>query len=239
MTDKTYKSFRSALEEVANYKKSDLDKYKSISTALEEVKAISSFKGKPANDTGSKKSPSFSDVDSSVKDWHDQHVEKEAGKSVTAMDAYEHYKNWCSKNEKDPIALPTFGRHLGNLGHEKAKIGGRVRHTNIELKPVREIEEAKYVTTSDGTGKGNNKKKMREKKPTDGYADHSHLTEHRVIAKNAMSKLSESFIWRKNAGAIADHLFEMLNDGKLSKDQPLNECILGAYESLKARGNLK
>lgn len=60
-------------------------------------------------------------------------VEPEEGVSVTATELYDHYRAWCEVMDRDPMALPVFGRNFGKLGTEKAKIGGRIRYLGISL----------------------------------------------------------------------------------------------------------
>ena len=56
------------------------------------------------------------------------------GSSLTATALYEDYCAWCDEQEKEPLALPTFGREFGDLGVDKAKIAGRVRYIGIALR---------------------------------------------------------------------------------------------------------
>ncbi len=60
-------------------------------------------------------------------------IEKDEEMSVTATELYEHYRAWCEVMDRDPMALPVFGRNFGKLGTEKAKIGGRIRYIGISL----------------------------------------------------------------------------------------------------------
>ena len=55
------------------------------------------------------------------------------------------YCAWCEEQEKEPLALPTFGREFGELGVQKAKIAGRVRYIGIALRSGLEIEEDKKL----------------------------------------------------------------------------------------------
>ena len=47
---------------------------------------------------------------------------------------------WCEEQQKEPLALPTFGREFGELGVQKAKIAGRVRYIGIALRSGAEQE---------------------------------------------------------------------------------------------------
>jgi hypothetical protein len=58
---------------------------------------------------------------------------------------YEDYCAWCEEQQKEPLALPTFGREFGDKGVTKAKIAGRVRYIGIALKSGLELEEDKKL----------------------------------------------------------------------------------------------
>ena len=73
---------------------------------------------------------------SDVEQFYDENVEAQEGSSLTATALYEDYCAWCESNKKEPLALPTFGRELGDLGVNKAKIAGRVRYIGIALRSV-------------------------------------------------------------------------------------------------------
>lgn len=78
-----------------------------------------------------------------VERFYKEKVETQDGSSLTATELYEEYCDWCDKQEKEPLALPTFGREFGELGVQKARIAGRVRYIGIALKSAQEIEEDK------------------------------------------------------------------------------------------------
>lgn len=63
------------------------------------------------------------------------------GCSLTATALYEDYCDWCDDLEKEPLALPTFGRQFGELGVHKAKIAGRIRYIGIRLSSGMEDED--------------------------------------------------------------------------------------------------
>jgi hypothetical protein len=69
-----------------------------------------------------------------VERFYKERVETQDGSSLTATTLYEDYCAWCEVQEKEPLALPTFGREFGELGVQKAKIAGRVRYIGIALK---------------------------------------------------------------------------------------------------------
>lgn len=68
-----------------------------------------------------------------VERFYKERVETQDGSSLTATTLYEDYCAWCEVQEKEPLALPTFGREFGELGVQKAKIAGRVRYIGIAL----------------------------------------------------------------------------------------------------------
>lgn len=69
-----------------------------------------------------------------VERFYKEKVETQDGSSLTATALYEEYCDWCDTKNKEPLALPTFGRDFGELGVQKAKIAGRVRYIGIALK---------------------------------------------------------------------------------------------------------
>lgn len=78
-----------------------------------------------------------------VQRFYKERVETQDGSSVTATSLYEDYCAWCEEREKEPMALPTFGRDFGELGVQKAKVAGRVRYIGIALKTGLETAEDK------------------------------------------------------------------------------------------------
>ena len=85
-----------------------------------------------ANDN--KSAPKLVAPESDVERYHNERVEAQDGSSLTATALYEDYCAWCDEQEKEPLALPTFGREFGELGVQKAKIAGRVRYIGIALR---------------------------------------------------------------------------------------------------------
>lgn len=72
----------------------------------------------------------------------------DAGSSLTASALYEDYCMWCEENQKEPLALPRFGREFGELGIQKVRIAGRTRYTGITLRSGSTHEEDKKLTTT-------------------------------------------------------------------------------------------
>jgi hypothetical protein len=71
--------------------------------------------------------------DTDVERFHRDRITTAEGSSLTATDLYEDYCEWCETHNKEPMALPTFGRQFGELGIQKAKIAGRIRYIGIKL----------------------------------------------------------------------------------------------------------
>jgi phage/plasmid-associated DNA primase len=80
-----------------------------------------------------------------VERFHKERIEASDGTSLTATTLYEDYCAWCEEQNKEPLALPTFGREFGDLGVQKAKIAGRVRYIGIGLKSGLADEEDKKL----------------------------------------------------------------------------------------------
>lgn len=72
----------------------------------------------------------------------------DAGSSLTASALYEDYCMWCEENQKEPLALPRFGREFGELGIQKVRIAGRTRYTGITLRSGSTHEEDKKLTAT-------------------------------------------------------------------------------------------
>jgi len=78
-----------------------------------------------------------------VERFYKERIETQDGSSLTATSLYEDYCAWCEDQQKEPLALPTFGREFGELGVQKARIAGRVRYIGIALKSAGGLEEDK------------------------------------------------------------------------------------------------
>ncbi len=96
-----------------------------------------------ANDN--KSTPKLVAPETDVIRFRNERIEDSEGTSLTATTLYEDYCAWCEEQQKEPLALPTFGREFGDLGVQKAKIAGRVRYIGIALKSGLEHEEDKKV----------------------------------------------------------------------------------------------
>ena len=78
-----------------------------------------------------------------VERFYKENIEVTDGSSLTATELYEDYCDWCEAKNKEPLALPTFGRAFGELGVKKEKIAGRIRYIGIALKSEQELREDK------------------------------------------------------------------------------------------------
>ncbi|MDN5850993.1 MAG: hypothetical protein L0H63_15385 [Nitrococcus sp.] len=99
-----------------------------------------------ANDNVTKTSPVPQRLiapENDVERFYKERIEAQDGSSLTATALYEDYCAWCEEQQKEPLALPTFGRDFGELGIQKAKIAGRVRYIGIALRPGVVLEEDK------------------------------------------------------------------------------------------------
>jgi hypothetical protein len=76
-----------------------------------------------------------------VERFYKERIESTEGSSLTATTLYEDYCAWCEEQQKEPLALPTFGREFGDLGVQKAKVAGRVRYIGISLRSGLQSEE--------------------------------------------------------------------------------------------------
>lgn len=83
-----------------------------------------------------------------VERFHKERIDTAEGNSLTATELYEDYCAWCEEQQKEPLALPTFGREFGDLGVQKAKIAGRVRYIGIGLRAGPANEEDKKLTAA-------------------------------------------------------------------------------------------
>lgn len=81
-----------------------------------------------------------------VERYYKERIESKDGSTVTATEMYEDYCAWCESKQKEPLALPTFGRQFGDLGIQKSRIAGRTRYIGIALKSGMELEEDKKLT---------------------------------------------------------------------------------------------
>jgi hypothetical protein len=120
-----------------------------VSTAAAAVaapKAVAIAKPRSgANDNRSAPAQRLIAPENDVERFYKERIETQDGSSLTATSLYEDYCAWCEEQQKEPLALPTFGREFGELGVEKQRIAGRVRYLRIALKSARELEEDKKL----------------------------------------------------------------------------------------------
>jgi len=83
-----------------------------------------------------------------VERFYKERIETTDGSSLTATALYEDYITWCEEHDKEPLALPTFGRDFSELGVQKAKIAGRVRYIGVALKSGSVSEDEKRATVT-------------------------------------------------------------------------------------------
>lgn len=121
-----------------------------VSTAAAAVaapKAVAIAKPRSgANDNRSAPAQRLIAPETDVERFYKERIETQDGSSLTATSLYEDYCAWCEDQQKEPLALPTFGREFGELGVQKARIAGRVRYIGIALKSAGELEEDKKLT---------------------------------------------------------------------------------------------
>ncbi len=84
-----------------------------------------------------------------VERFYKERIETTDGSSLTATALYEDYIAWCEDHEKEPLALPTFGRDFSELGVQKAKIAGRVRYIGVALKSGHVSDDEKRPTVTE------------------------------------------------------------------------------------------
>ena len=87
--------------------------------------------------------------ESDVERFYKDRIETADGASLTATTLYEDYITWCEELDREPLALPTFGREFGELGIQKAKIAGRVRYIGVALKSGAVSDDEKRSTVTE------------------------------------------------------------------------------------------
>jgi hypothetical protein len=80
-----------------------------------------------------------------VQRFYKENVESQDGHTVSATALYEAYCVWCEERQKEPLALPTFGREIAEFGIQKVKKKDGVRYVGIALKSDLELEEDKKL----------------------------------------------------------------------------------------------
>ena len=113
--------------------------------AAPKAVALAKPRSSGANDNRSSPAQRLIAPETDVERFYKERIETQDGSSLTATSLYEDYCAWCEEQQKEPLALPTFGREFGELGVQKARIAGRVRYIGIALKSVVELEEDKKL----------------------------------------------------------------------------------------------
>jgi hypothetical protein len=99
--------------------------------------------------------PKLTAPENDVERFHKERILATEGSSVTATTLYEDYCGWCEERDKEPMAFPTFGRQFGELGVQKAKLGGRIRYIGIKLKTAStEADEDESLAIGERLGGG-------------------------------------------------------------------------------------
>lgn len=83
--------------------------------------------------------------ESDVERFSKERVDRKTNSSVTSTELYDDYCAWCEELGKEPLALPIFCKQFGELGIQKARIAGRVRHIGIALRNAPESWEDKKL----------------------------------------------------------------------------------------------
>lgn len=85
--------------------------------------------------------------ESDVERFFKERIDRKPNSSVTSTELYEDYCAWCEELDKEPLALPIFCKQFGELGVQKARIAGKVRHIGIALRSTPERWEDKKLPT--------------------------------------------------------------------------------------------
>ncbi len=80
-----------------------------------------------------------------VQRFYKENVDSQDGHTVSATALYEAYCVWCEERQKEPLALPTFGREIAEFGIQKVKKKDGVRYVGIALKSDVDLEEDKKL----------------------------------------------------------------------------------------------
>ena len=113
--------------------------------AAPKAVALAKPRSSGANDNRASPAQRLIAPETDVERFYKESIETQDGSSLTATSLYEDYCAWCEEQQKEPLALPTFGREFGELGVQKARIAGRVRYIGIALKSTVELEEDKKL----------------------------------------------------------------------------------------------
>jgi len=121
----------------------------SVSTAAAPVAAPQAVQVKKprlgANDNKSLPPQKLLVPETDVQRFYKENVESQDGHTVSATALYEAYCVWCEERQKEPLALPTFGREIAEFGIQKVKKKDGVRYVGIALKSDLELEEDKKL----------------------------------------------------------------------------------------------
>jgi hypothetical protein len=124
-------------------------KMASVSTAAAAVAApVAVAVKKPrfgANDNKTLPPQKLLVPETDVQRFYKENVESQDGHTVSATALYEAYCVWCEERQKEPLALPTFGREIAEFGIQKVKKKDGVRYVGIALKSDLELEEDKKL----------------------------------------------------------------------------------------------
>jgi hypothetical protein len=71
-----------------------------------------------------------------IEAWLEDGVTRRKGGHVMAAEMLDSYRGWCAQNSRKPVAQTALGTRLGELGYAKAKVAGKIRYTDLALKPV-------------------------------------------------------------------------------------------------------
>ena len=124
-------------------------KMASVSTAAAAVAAPQAVAVKKprfgANDNKTLPPQKLLVPETDVQRFYKENVESQDGHTVSATALYEAYCVWCEERQKEPLALPTFGREIAEFGIQKVKKKDGVRYVGIALKSDLELEEDKKL----------------------------------------------------------------------------------------------
>ena len=98
-----------------------------------------------ANDNRSLPATKLLVPETDVQRFYKESVDSQDGHTVSATSLYEAYCVWCEERQKEPLALPTFGREIAEFGIQKVKKKDGVRYVGIALKSDLELEEDKKL----------------------------------------------------------------------------------------------
>jgi hypothetical protein len=86
--------------------------------------------------------------DSDTERFFKERIETKDEASVSMRALYNAYLSWCEEKGKEPMALALFGRDIGELGIQKAKVNKITHYIGIALKSGAEIVEEDKKSTA-------------------------------------------------------------------------------------------